>query len=65
MALYITDVCTSCGKCEPLCPNEAISQAADIYVIDPDKCQECQGVYDSPRCASVCPVHCCVKVKEG
>jgi ferredoxin len=30
--------------------------AATVYVIDPDKCQECKGKYDKPQCANVCPV---------
>ena len=31
------------------------------YVIDPAKCTECEGFFDSPHCVSVCPVaNCCV-----
>ena len=48
--------CTACGACEFECPNEAISMGGDVYVIDPEKCTECQGHYDTPRCATVCPV---------
>jgi ferredoxin len=34
MATYITEECINCGACEPECPNEAISEGEDIYVID-------------------------------
>jgi ferredoxin len=52
----IADNCTACGACEAECPNDAISMGRDVFVIDPDKCTECQGKYDSPQCASVCPI---------
>jgi ferredoxin len=56
----ITEECINCGACEPECPNEAISEGNDIYVIDPDKCTECVGHFDEEQCAAVCPVDCCV-----
>ncbi|MBI4187837.1 MAG: YfhL family 4Fe-4S dicluster ferredoxin [Chloroflexi bacterium] len=60
MAYKITDECISCGACEPECPNQAISEGETIYVINPDKCTECVGSYQSSRCAEVCPVDACV-----
>ena len=60
MAYKITEECISCGACEPECPNEAISEAEDIYIIDPEKCTECVGYFDESQCASVCPVDCCI-----
>ena len=60
MAYKITDDCIACGACEPECPNQAISEGETIYVIDPDKCTECVGSYDSSRCAAVCPADSCV-----
>jgi ferredoxin len=48
MALIITDECINCDVCEPECPNNAISQGDEIYIIDPDKCTECVGHYDTP-----------------
>jgi len=60
MALMITDECINCGACEPECPNEAISQGAEFFEIDPEKCTECVGFYDEPQCVSVCPVDCIV-----
>ncbi len=60
MATMITEECISCGACEPECPNEAISEGPDIYVIDPLRCTECVGHFDEEQCAAVCPVDCCV-----
>ncbi len=60
MATMITSECISCGACEPECPNNAISQSEDIYVIDPLLCTECVGFHDYEACAAVCPVDCCV-----
>src|SRR4030081_998667 len=58
MALIITDECINCDVGEPEGPNEAISQGAEIYVIDPRKCTECVGHFDTPQCVEVCPVDC-------
>ena len=54
MAHMITDECISCGACEAECPEEAITEGDDIYVIDPSKCTDCG------TCADVCPVDACV-----
>ena len=32
----------------------------DYYYIVPDKCTECQGFHETPQCAGVCPVDCCI-----
>lgn len=58
MSLIITDECINCDVCEPVCPNEAISQGPEIYQIDPDLCTECVGHYDKPQCQQVCPIDC-------
>lgn len=58
MALLITDECINCDVCEPECPNKAISQGEDIFVIDPGLCTECVGHFDAPQCVEVCPVDC-------
>ena len=60
MALIITDECINCDVCEPECPNGAISQGDETYVIDPTKCTECVGHYDESQCVAVCPVDCIV-----
>lgn len=58
MALMITDECINCDVCEPECPNGAISQGEEYYVIDPGLCTECVGHYETPQCLDVCPVEC-------
>jgi ferredoxin len=58
MALMITDECINCDVCEAECPNQAISQGAEYYVIDPMRCTECVGHFDTPQCVEVCPVEC-------
>jgi ferredoxin len=60
MALLITDECINCDVCEPECPNGAISQGEEIYVIDPKLCTECMGHYDTQQCVEVCPVDCII-----
>ena len=60
MAYKITEDCISCGACEPECKNEAIEEGETIYMINPEKCTECVGWLESPRCVEVCPVDCCV-----
>ncbi len=60
MALIITDECINCDVCEPECPNGAISQGEEIYLIDPNLCTECVGHYNEPQCIEVCPVDCIV-----
>ena len=58
MALLINNKCINCDMCDPECPNQAIYFGQKIYEIDPDKCTECVGHYDSPTCVSVCPIDC-------
>jgi ferredoxin len=60
MAYKITEECISCGACEPECKNEAITEGQEIYVVDPAKCTECVGWFESSKCAEVCPVDACV-----
>lgn len=54
MATKINEECISCGACEAECPEGAISQGADIYVIDAAKCTDCHA------CVDVCPTSACV-----
>ena len=60
MAYKITEDCNNCKACEPECPNTAISQGDDYFVIDPAKCTECVGFHGQPQCAAVCPVDACI-----
>ena len=58
MALRITEQCINCDVCEPECPNGAIYDGAAHYEIDPARCTECVGHFDTPQCVVVCPVDC-------
>jgi len=58
MAYKITEECIACGACEPECPEGAISEGDEIYVIDPNLCTDCGS------CAEVCPVDACVPIEE-
>jgi ferredoxin len=49
MPREITDDCVACGACEAECPEEAISEGDEKYVIDPKKCNDCGS------CQEVCP----------
>ena len=49
MAHTITDDCINCGACEPECPQNAISEGGDKYVVDAAKCDDCGS------CTEVCP----------
>lgn len=64
MAYKITEECISCGACEAECKNEAISEGEEICVIDPDRCTECVGNFESPKCAEICPVDSCIPDPE-
>lgn len=64
MSLLITDECINCDVCEPECPNGAIAQGDEIYVISPNLCTECVGHYDVPQCIEVCPVDCILVGQE-
>ena len=50
-----------CGDCRPVCPNQAISTA---HTIDPKRCTECVGAFESPRCANICSAGACVPDME-
>ncbi len=64
MALMINSDCTSCDACPSDCPNDAITAASPVYVIDPAKCTECVGAHDEPQCMAVCPADCIVPNPE-
>ena len=60
MAYVITEECINCAACEPECPTESIRAGEELFEIDANSCVECVGYFDSPKCAEVCPVECCV-----
>ena len=45
----ITEDCLACAACVDECPNEAISEGDEIYVIDPELCDDCG------TCVESCP----------
>ena len=57
MSYKITGDCVKCGSCELECLNLAISEGETTYVIDPDKCTECVGNFESSKCAEICPLN--------
>jgi ferredoxin len=61
MAYRISDDCITCGACEAECKNEAIKEGDTVYVIDPNKCTECVGWFDKPKCVEVCPADACIQ----
>lgn len=61
MAMKIlTDLCTSCGDCEPECPTASISVKKGLYIINAGECTECEGDFDKPQCVKVCPIKGCI-----
>jgi ferredoxin len=60
MAYKITDDCISCGTCKIECGNDAIVDGEDHSKIDPDRCTECVGNFESPQCVDICPMEACV-----
>jgi len=49
VAHKITEECIACGVCADVCPEGAISEGDEIYVIDPELCTDCGD------CADACP----------
>jgi len=61
MANMITEDCINCAACESECPNEAISEGEDTYLIDASKCDECESNGGENACKAVCPSDCIVQ----
>jgi hypothetical protein len=55
MAYSITNRCTQCGDCVPVCPTGAIVVEGNEFWIDPALCNNCQD-YDAPQCVSICAI---------
>lgn len=51
----ITSKCSGCSACEMECPNVAIREKDGTFFINPKKCTECMGHFDTPQCIAVCP----------
>ncbi len=66
MAMYIdTDECISCGDCAPECPTESIAEGKIVFEINAETCKECEGDYETPKCAEICPIDSCVLQLEA
>ena len=55
MAYTITEKCTACDACRPVCPVQAIESAEPVYRVKADVCNDCADVMGGPRCVPVCP----------
>jgi ferredoxin len=64
MSLKIIETCINCDVCEPVCPNDAISQGIEIYEIDPKLCNECEGHFPEPQCMVYCPIDCIFPIEN-
>ena len=64
MALMITDECINCDVCEPECPNGAITQGDEIYVIDPSFVHRVRRALRRTAVHQVCPVDCIITNPE-
>ena len=53
-----TDVQSASAGQEPKCPNNAIYEGSEIYIINSQRCTECVGHFYAPQCVEVCPVDC-------
>lgn len=63
MAYHIDpELCSSCGSCEDVCPNQAITHKGKVFSINPKKCKECVGDFDTAQCADVCPTGAAAKL---
>lgn len=56
MSVEIIESCVNCWACEPICPNDAIYHALPHFLVDETKCTECEGDFDDPQCATICPI---------
>ena len=54
MSHRINEECIVCGACMEECPEKAISEGTDRFLINPEKCSDCGS------CAEVCPVGACL-----
>ncbi|MDX2232764.1 MAG: helix-turn-helix domain-containing protein [Leptolyngbyaceae cyanobacterium bins.349] len=52
----ITNFCTQCSNCLPVCPTGAIKQGSDGLWIDATLCNDCRHIGLGPKCVSSCPI---------
>ncbi len=59
MKYAITEQCVGCHACALVCPNNAVFADPDNpqqFMIHPRRCTGCENQYDTPQCATICPV---------
>jgi Fe-S-cluster-containing hydrogenase component 2 len=59
MKYAITDKCVGCHACQIVCPSHAVyrdSESSTQFLIHQKRCTGCEGEYDAPQCASICPI---------
>ncbi|MGB0747248.1 MAG: 4Fe-4S binding protein [Magnetospiraceae bacterium] len=56
----VSDICTACGDCEPVCPTDSIFPHKGVYAVKVDTCTECEGDFDMPQCMDVCQEPDCI-----
>lgn len=59
MTYAITDKCIGCHACETVCPSHAIFKKPEdekFFAIHPKRCTGCEGSFELPQCATICPV---------
>ena len=54
MALQINALCVNCHACFNVCPQQAIYPKDPHFLVNPNKCTECESDFDVPQCASIC-----------
>lgn len=52
-----SDECTACGDCASACKNHAITSKGAYFVVNADKCNECESEA-SQQCMDACPASC-------
>jgi len=53
MAHVITDDCITCGACASECPEEAIHEEGDKYVVDTELCTDCDSCVDQCQMGAI------------
>jgi ferredoxin len=62
MPMYISaEDCINCAACDDPCPNDAITEGDEAFVVNAELCTECEGYADEPECVEACPIDDCIQ----